>query len=59
MEFGSGCGAVLVDESGAGCASFDQSVWIDGGDGVFVIGRTLVESAVGPVCVVVLDVFIE
>ena len=59
VEFGSGCGAVLVDESGAGGLTLDRPVWADGGDVFFVVWCSLVDSLVWQVCVVVVDVFIE
>ena len=56
---GSGCGAVLVDESGAGGATLDRVAWADRDNVGGVVGCTLVDSAVGAVAVVVVDVVDE
>ena len=57
--WGSGCWSVLVDESNAGGASMDWCSGLDRGFVSFVVGCSLVEAAVGPVLVVVLDEVIE
>ena len=59
VRFGSGCWPVLVDESGAGGGSVDPMVWPDRCDVVGVVGSSLVDTAMGPLGVVVLDVFLE
>jgi hypothetical protein len=56
---GSGCGSVFVDELAAGGVSLDRLAWSDRGDVSRVVGGSLVDSAVGPMSVVVLDVFLE
>src|SRR2546430_498868 len=55
---GSGCLAVLVDESAAGGVSSDRSAGPIRDD-VGVVRCALPEAAVGPVRVVVLDVLVE
>jgi hypothetical protein len=55
---GSGCLAVLVDESAAGGVSSDRPAGPTGDD-VGIVGRALTEAAVGPVGVVVLEVVVE
>jgi hypothetical protein len=50
--------AVLVDESVAGGVSSDRSAGPKLDD-LAAVGRALTEAAVGPVLVVVLDVFVE
>jgi hypothetical protein len=59
VAVGSGCGPVLVDESGAGGGSLDPIVWSDRCDVAGVVGCSLADSAMGPTGVVVLDVFAE
>ena len=54
-----GCRAVFVDESAAGGVLLDRLAWPDRGDIVCVVGCSLPDSAVGPVVVVVVDVFLE
>ncbi len=56
---GLGCVAVLVDEPVAGAVSLDRLTWSDRDDVSGVVGCSLVDSAVGSMCVVVLDVFLE
>jgi hypothetical protein len=55
---GSGCLAVLVDESAAGEVSSDRLAG-PVRDGCGAVGRALAECSVGPVRVVVLDVFAQ
>ncbi len=55
----SGCGSVLVDESVAGGVTSDRVASFDIDDIAVVVGCSLVESAVGSVGVVVLDVVVE
>ena len=49
----------MVDESGAGGVTFDRLVFADRGDVDRVVGCSLLDSAVGSMAVVVLDVFFE
>ncbi len=56
---GSGCGAVFVDESGAGGSTLDRLACADRGVVSGVVGRSLVDSSVGSVGVVMLDVLFE
>jgi len=55
MLGGSGSWSVLVDESGAGGGATDWSAEFDDVCVVVVVGCALVESSVGPMCVVMLD----
>jgi hypothetical protein len=55
----SGCGAVLVDEPGAGGVSFDRLAWTDRDRVAVVVGCSLVETPVGSMFVVVGEVFVE
>ena len=59
QENGSGGGSVLVDESGAGCVTLDRLVFAHRDDVCGVVRCSLVNAAMWPVVVVVLDVFLE
>ena len=56
---GSGFGLVLVDESGAGGVSLDRVAWPDRRDEMIIVGCALVDPAMWPVVVVVIDVLDE
>ena len=53
---GSGCGLVLVDESGAGGVLLDRVAWPDRRDEMIIFGCALVDPAMWPVVVVLIDV---
>lgn len=59
MVGGSGCGSVLVGESGAGGVSLDRVALADRDDFFGVVGRPLLEAAVRSILVIVLKVVIE
>ena len=59
VRCGSGCGSVFVDEPATGAVTLDRLAWPDRGDVSRVVGGSLVDSAVGSMVVVVLDVFLE
>lgn len=56
---GSGCGLVLVDESGAGGVSLDRVAWPGRRKELIIAGCSLVDPAMWPVVVVVIDVLDE
>ena len=56
---GSGCGLVLVDESRTGGVSLDRVAWPDRRDEMTIVWCALVDPAMWPVVVVVIDVLDE